>query len=282
MSLEINRAKIPSGIRTEPPKFRSTRQNFLRQSSAYFKVTPGERREPGIWFPPLTGREMSAMTPRRIALVALATAGLLVPAAMLLARHDRPGSIGVGAVGPVGALIMGTFATGCAVNAAWAARGGQRFAWVALATGLGGWAAGNALWCYVALRGTAPFSASSAAELGYVVLPLCALGATVLVPNRDDYRFGFGLLFDGILVAASLFLALGILVLGAEDRASIPRVVMAVVTAFYLGLVVIASIVVRTAERGRRLSPALLTAGFAAVGIAGVVLLPGDRADHIP
>jgi diguanylate cyclase (GGDEF)-like protein len=222
------------------------------------------------------------MTPRRIALVALATAGLLLFAGMLLARRDQPGSIGGAAVGPVGALIMGIFATGCAVNAAWAARSGQRFAWVALATGLGGWAAGSALWCYVSLRGAAPFSASSAAELGYVVLPLCALGATVLVPNRDDYRFGLGLLFDGTLVASSLFLALGILVLGAQDRASVPRVVMAVVTAVYLGLVVIASIVVRTAERGRRLSPALLTAGFAAMGIAGVLNLQEHRADHIP
>ncbi len=177
---------------------------------------------------------------------------------------------------------MGAFATGCAVNAAWAARSGQRYAWIALAIGLGGWALGNALWCYVALGGTAPISASSAAELGYVVLPLFALGATVLVPNRDDYRFGFGLLLDGILVAASLFLALGSLVLGAADRVSIPRIVLAVITAIYLGLVVIALIVVRTAERGRRLSPALLAAGFAAMGMAGVLHLHENRADHIP
>ena len=219
---------------------------------------------------------MSAITPRRIALVVLATAGLLLFAVMLF------GDTGDSRVGPVGAVTMGVFATGCAVNAAWAARSGQRFAWMALATGLGGWAAGNALWCYVALRGTAPISASSAAELGYVVLPLCALGATVLVPNRDDYRFGFGLLLDGVLVASSLFLALGSLVLGAADRVSIPRIVLAVITAIYLGLVVIALIVVRTAERGRRLSPALLAAGFAAMGMAGVLHLHQNRADHIP
>ena len=208
------------------------------------------------------------MTPRRIALVVLATAGLLLLAVMLFGgTHDS-------GVGPAGAVIMGAFATGCAVNAAWAARSGQRLAWIALAIGLGGWAAGNGLWCYVALRGTGPISASSAAEIGYVVLPLCALGATVLVPNRDDYRFGFGLLLDGILVASSLFLALGSLVVGAADRVSIPRIVLAVITAIYLGLVVIALVVVRTAERGRRLSPALLAAGFAAVGIAGVLQPP--------
>ena len=75
---------------------------------------------------------MSAITPRRTALVVLATAGLLFLAVMLFGgAHDS-------AVGPAGAVIMGAFATGCAVNAAWAARSGQRLAWIALATGLGG------------------------------------------------------------------------------------------------------------------------------------------------
>ena len=211
------------------------------------------------------------MTPGRIALVVLATAGLLFLAVMLFGgAHDS-------VVGPAGAVIMGAFATGCAVNAAWAAQSGQRLAWIALATGLGGWAAGNGLWCYVALRGTAPISASSAAEIGYVVLPLCALGATVLVPDRNDDLFGVGLLLDGVLVAASLFL-----VVGAADRVSIPRILLAVITAIYLGLVVIALIVVRTTEPGRRLSTALLTAGFAAIGMAGALHLYENRADHIP
>jgi hypothetical protein len=214
---------------------------------------------------------MSAIAPRRTALVALATAGLLGLAVMLF------GGTNDSVVGPAGAVIMGAFATGCAVNAAWSARSGQRLAWIALAAGLGGWAAGNGLWCYIALGGTAPISASSAAEIGYVVLPLCALGATVLVPNRNDDLFGVGLLLDGILVAASLFL-----VVGAADQVSIPRVLLAVITAIYLALVVIALIVVRAIEPGRRLSTALLTAGFAAIGIAGALHLHENRADHIP
>ena len=123
---------------------------------------------------------------------------------------------------------------------------------------------------------------SSAAELGYVVLPLCALGATVLVPNRNDDLFGVGLLLDAVLVASSLFLALGGLVLGAADRASVPRILLAVITAIYLGLVIIALIVVRTTEPGRRLSTALLAAGFAAIGMAGGLHLYENRADHIP
>ena len=206
---------------------------------------------------------MSAIAPRRTALVVWATAGLIFLAVMLFGgAHDS-------AVGPSGIVTMGVLATACAVNAAWAARGRQRSAWIALATGVGGWTAGNALWCYLALGEKAPLSISSAAEVGYVVLPLCALGATVLVPNRYDDLFGFGLLLDGILVAASLFLALGSLVVGTADRVSIPRILLAVITAIYLGLVVIALIVVRTTKPGRRLSTALLTAGFAAIGMAG-------------
>jgi diguanylate cyclase len=211
------------------------------------------------------------MTPRRLALVGLATAGLLFFAGMLL------GDTGDSGVGPVGAVIMSAFATGCAVNAAWAARSGQRLSWIALATGLGGWTAGNGLWCFVALQGTAPISASSAAEIGYVVLPLCALGAAVLVPNHDDDLFGVGLLLDGVLVAASLFL-----LVGAADLLSMPRLLLAVITAIYLGLVVIALIVVRTTEPGRRLATALLTVGFAAIGVAGALHLYENRADQVP
>ena len=186
-------------------------QNYCGRAQHILRYRVSERGLPGIWCrPPLTGKERDVRNDaiRRIALVVLATAGLLFFAVMSFGgAHDS-------VVGPAGAVILGAFATGCAVNAAWAARSGQRHAWIALATGLGGWAAGNGLWCYVALGGTAPIPASSAAEMGYVVLPLCALGATVLVPNRDDYRFGFGLLLDGLLVASSLFLALGSLVGG--------------------------------------------------------------------
>src|SRR3984957_20754865 len=104
---------------------------------------------------------MSPNAPRPPPPAAVAAAGLVFLSGMLFG--GPPDSV----VGPAGAVIMGAFATGCAVNAAWAARRGQRLAWIALATGLGGWAAGNGLWCYVALRGTAPISASSAAEIGY-------------------------------------------------------------------------------------------------------------------
>jgi hypothetical protein len=67
-----------------------------------------------------------------------------------------------------------------------------------------------------------------------------------LVPSRDDSRFGIGLLLDGVIVAASVVLALGSLVLGRAATVSSPRIMLAAVTAFYLGLVVGAATIARS------------------------------------
>ena len=151
-----------------------------------------------------------------------------------------------------------------------------------MAIGLGGWTAGGGLWCYIVLGGIAPISTSSAAELGYVVLPLFALAAGVLVPSRDDSAFGLGLLLDGFIVAASLFVILGILVLGRPATASLPRMMLAVITATYLAVVAMALIVVRNAEPGRRLSTGLLAAGFGAIGAAGALRFYAERPLQAP
>jgi diguanylate cyclase (GGDEF)-like protein len=228
---------------------------------------------------------MSALTPRRIALIVVATVVLLFFVGMLLSGLAGVGSTGVAIVGPVGSVVMGAFATSCAACAAWGAHGGQRRAWLALAVGLGASTAGAVLWSDVALGGIAPISNPSVADLGYVVLPLSALTAAVLVPSRDDSRFGIGLLLDGIIVAASLVLALGSLVLGRADTVSCPRIMLAAVTAFYLGLVVMALIVLRKVEPGRRLSTGLLSVGFAAIGTAGAIRIYTQGslqvADHV-
>jgi diguanylate cyclase len=216
------------------------------------------------------------MTPRRIALVVLATAGLLWLAALLFGgTHDS-------AVGPAGSVAMGIFATGCAVAAAMAAQSRQRLAWLAVAIGLAGWTAGNALWCYVAMGGAVPISNSSSAESGYVVLPIFALAAAVLVPSRDGSMFGIGLLLDGILVAAALLEGVGTLALRAAAKVSFPGILLAVITAFYLGLVVMGLIVTRKTEQGRTLSPALLSVGFAAIGAAGLIHIHDRSPDHLP
>src|ERR1700756_5595016 len=86
------------------------------------------------------------LTPRQYALIVLATVGLLVFSAMLLNGSGGSGPTGATEIGPVGSLVMSIFAAGCAARAGWAAQGGQRLSWFVLGIGLGGWAAGNAVW----------------------------------------------------------------------------------------------------------------------------------------
>jgi diguanylate cyclase len=228
------------------------------------------------------GPEMYFLTLRRFALVALATVGLLVFAVMLLRGSGGSGPVGVAVIGPVGSVVMSAFATSCAAGAAWAARGGQRLAWTVMTIGLAGWTAADAVWWYVDLGGVAPISNRSVADLGYVVLPLFALVAALVVPSRDDSGFGIGLLLDGINIAASLLMVLAIVTLGHAGRTvSFPRILLITVTAVYLGIVAMAFIVARKAEPGRKLSPGLLTVGLAVIAAAGVIRVCVNRHDQI-
>jgi diguanylate cyclase (GGDEF)-like protein len=155
-----------------------------------------------------------------------------------------------------------------------------------LAIGLGGWTAGEAVWCYVSLGGVAPISNLSVANFGYVVFPLCALATAVAIPSRDDSRFGIGLLLDGILVAASLLIVLAILTLGHAGQpahtVSVPRMLLVTATAVYIGLVVMSFILVRKAEPGRKLSATLLAMGYVVIATAGAIVVCDNHPDQVP
>jgi diguanylate cyclase (GGDEF)-like protein len=57
---------------------------------------------------------------------------------------------------------------------------------------------------------------------------------------------------------------------------------LAVITAVYLGLVVMALVIVRKAEPGRRLSTGFLSAGFGAIGTAGVIRIYAEHPLQYP
>ncbi|WP_156746602.1 hypothetical protein, partial [Mycobacterium sp. E1715] len=227
-------------------------------------------------------RGMLSLTRSRLVLVVLATVGLVVFAATLL-TSSAPGRA---VLAPAGSVVAGILAIACAVIAAHGSRGRQRLAWAAMSTGLVGWTAGEAVWCYVASGGALPVADLSPANLGYLILPLCALGAAITIPSRDDSRFGIGLLLDGILITASLLVVLVILPLGRTARLavtfSVPQVVLAAAAGVYLGLVATAFIVVRKAEPGRKLSPTLMMLGWGIIAAAGVVHAYQDHADRAP
>ena len=225
---------------------------------------------------------MSIMSPRRLALVFLASVGVLAFATILLSGTTDPGPTGLDLLGPLGTVLMGALATVCAAGAAKASHRRQRLAWVVVAIGLAGWTVGNAVWFYVARGGTAPISSSSVAEVGYVTLPLFALAAALLVPSRDDSRFGVGLVLDGALVAASMVEAMGTLTLSTTALVDFPRILLAVITGCYFGLIVMLMIITRRIEPVRRLSPALMALGFAAIGSAGMVHIVGQGPHDVP
>lgn len=217
---------------------------------------------------------MSFTTPHRLALIVVATVGLLFFAGMLLLGDlGNSGPNQVGVIGCSGAVAMGLFATGCAATAARAAHGRQRLAWTVMATGLAGWTLGASVWLYGILGGRTPFSDASVADLGFVVLPAFALVAGLVVPSRGG--FGTDLVLDGVLVGASLLLVMSALTVGAagthDGTVSFTQLSLVTISAIYLALVVMSLIVVTTAPRERRLSPALLTVGFSVMAFSGLI-----------
>lgn len=226
---------------------------------------------------------MLSLTRNRLVVVVLATIGLFAFAAVLLGWKGVPGRA---VVAPAGSLVAGAFAAAWAVSAARGSRGRQRLAWTVLSTGLVGWTAGQAVWCYVALGGKLPASDLSAANLGYLILPLCALATAAAIPSRDDARFGIGLLVDGMLITASLLVVLVLLPLGPAAQASravsAPRVLLATAAGVYVGLVALTFIVVKKAEAGRKLSSTLMMLGWGIIAWAGLVHVAKDCADQVP
>jgi diguanylate cyclase len=224
-----------------------------------------------------------SLTRSRLVVVVLAAVGLLVFAAMLLGGSDAPHRA---VIAPAGTVVSGVFATACSFSAARGSRGRQRTAWTVMSLALAGWTVGEAVWCYVAVGGFLPAADLSASNLGYLILPLCALAAAVAIPSRDDSRFGIGLLIDGILVTASLLVVLVILPLGRaaypSQTVNVPRILLATAAGVYLGLVAISFIVVRKAEAGRKLSPTLMMLGWGVIAAAGVVHVFRDHADQVP
>lgn len=149
-----------------------------------------------------------------------------------------------------------------------------------------GWTAGEALWCYVALRGVLSAADLSAANIGYLILPVCAILAAFAIPSGDDSRFGIGLVLDGILITASLLVVFVLLPVGHPARPSemlsVPRILLATAAGVYMGLVAMSFIIARRAEAGRKLSPTLMTLGWGVIAAAGIVHVYRDYADQTP
>ncbi|BBZ25947.1 GGDEF-domain containing protein [Mycolicibacterium madagascariense] len=145
------------------------------------------------------------MTRARLSgITVVVTTLFVVFAAWLGGDWGGPRTLGV--VSDVGSVAAGGFAVTSAAVAARASRGRQRRAWAALTVAALGWLFGDVVWAFQELVlkvDAAPFP--SASDAGYLMFPVAACVALMLLPIGSAGLSQTRLVLDGIIVAASLF-----------------------------------------------------------------------------
>jgi diguanylate cyclase len=163
-----------------------------------------------------TARARPRWRARRWFALACLAAGLVSAGFLVLLLVSKPGDPVDGVVDDVGSLATALLASvGCGA-AAWRHRGHLRAAWVLLALGALGWAAGEGIWAWLEIvqKHQNPFpSLADAAYLGAV--PLFAAGILLLRPTSESMRSRLRSIADGVIIAVSLFTVSWVTVLGA-------------------------------------------------------------------
>jgi diguanylate cyclase len=162
---------------------------------------------------------LSGLSNRALFLVAAAYLAVTVFVGLWL-WQDWGGAYVTRAVDGVASLAGILFAAGSAGWAAHATHGRARRGWLAMTAGLLAWAVGEVIWCYyeVWLRyAQAPFP--SWADAGYLLFPVGAGAAVLLLSVSDSAQSRKRLILDGVIVAASMFLISWVTVLDSVFRA---------------------------------------------------------------
>jgi len=208
--------------------------------------------------------------------VAYLVAGGYVVAAVLVGASSAWGWRAAYATRPVVHLVSVlclVFTAVCAWKAARSVVGRRRFGWLALVTGLLGWAVGEVICAVYDVRPELDHAIHPAAgEMVLILYPLAALVSLVLLSDR--IRRIWQLLLDGVIVATSLFVASWVLVIEKLLRAGGISQPMTFVHLFADVVVVTTSLVMLSRTRpGRRPSLNLLAGGIATIGIADIVIV---------
>jgi diguanylate cyclase (GGDEF)-like protein len=173
-------------------------------------------------------------------------------------------------VDDIGSLAGILFAAGCAGWAARSAHGRIRRGWLAMTAGLLGWLVGESIWGYyeVVLRyEQAPYP--SWADAFYLLYPVGAAVAVVFLSTGNSGRSRIRLILDGVIVAASLFLASWVTVIESVFHAGgDSRLALAVSLAYPVADVVIITIAWASAVVAYRPSMGLLVAGLIIIALS--------------
>jgi diguanylate cyclase (GGDEF)-like protein len=183
------------------------------------------------------------------------------------------GSYATRAVDDVGSLLGVLFAAFCAAWAARAAHGRIRNGWLAMTLGLLGWAVGEAIWGYyeVVLRyEQSPYP--SVADVFYLLYPVGAGVAVVMLSTGRSGRSRIRLILDGVIIAGSLFLVSWVSVIeGVFHASGGSHLAFAMSLAYPVADVVIITVAFASAVVAYRPSMGLLLAGLIIVAVSDSV-----------
>lgn len=205
-------------------------------------------------------------------------AGAYGVAELLIVVSKFWGSHGPYGMRPINAVVIAACLTVTAVCAGIAARGKdgrQRYGWLALVTGLAGWAAGEIIWAVYDVRPEFDHAANPAAtEIVLLLYPIGAMASLVLLSRLsrlDNFR---RLLLDGLIVATSLFVISWVFVVETQLREHTDTSLTTLVEVFSdIVLLTTAILMLSRARPGDQPSRILLASGIGTINLADLVLV---------
>ena len=150
-------------------------------------------------------------------------------------------------------------------------QGRTRAAWVMMAVALAAFGVGEAIWCYDDLfRKEGPFPLS--ADAFFLFFPVGVCAALLLLRNRANRESQGRIVFDGLIVAGSLFIVSWMLVLNRiYEAGAATRLEFVLLMAYPVADIVVLTIaasVLATAKAGQRVTVSLLALGLLAMVLA--------------
>lgn len=172
------------------------------------------------------------------------------------------------------AVCLG-FTAVCAGAAARRKVGRQRYGWLALVTGLVGWAAGEIIWAVYDVRPESDHAANPAAtEIVLLLYPVGAMASLVLLSRLsrlDNFR---RLVLDGLIVATSLFVISWVFVVETQLREHTGARLTTLAEVFSdIVLLTTAILMMSRARPGDQPSRMLLAGGIGTINFADLVLV---------
>ncbi len=204
-------------------------------------------------------------------------AGVYGVAELLLLLSSFRGWHGPYGTRPVNEVVITVclvIAAGCAGHTARCTSGRQRYGWLALVTGLVGWAVGEIIWAVYDVRPEFDHAANpAAAEIVLLLYPFGAMTSLVLLSqlSRNSPR---RLLLDGLIVATSLFVISWVFVVEAQLQEPTSTRLATLAEIFNdIVLLTMAILMLSRARPGDRPSRSLVAAGVATISVADMMLV---------